>query len=139
MPTSKLSLDSAKSIVKQYVAGWTDQKLAEVMAFCEDGRMNYDNTCCCLIGVSSADNLHRANIAKPYTGEPACMDGHYFRLKFGTKHTAQSWAETAYLFLGGVENLQSTRDRHFLEILHTIMEEREAAHALPPVEELCAV
>jgi hypothetical protein len=37
---------------------WSDQKLAEVYAFNQDGKMNREHNCCCLLGVTFASRLH---------------------------------------------------------------------------------
>lgn len=48
-----------QELVKNFIRErWDDQKRAEVLAFAEDGKMDRWNTCCCLIGVSSSENLH---------------------------------------------------------------------------------
>ena len=54
-----MTFTEARAVVKKFVSErWGDQKLAEVLAFVEDGKMDYGNGCCCLLGVDSSDNLH---------------------------------------------------------------------------------
>lgn len=109
-----------RAIVKQFISErWSDQKIAEVFAFNQDGKMQATHTCCCLIGVSSSENLH----ADP------CGVTHYLNLRrtdvpeFGGDVAK---AEVAYLSLSGHPRVQSEIDRILGEILMEIMAEREA-------------
>jgi len=47
-----MQLDEARAIVREFVSKWTTQKLCEVLAFAEDGKMCFGLSCQCLAGVS---------------------------------------------------------------------------------------
>ena len=52
-------LRSSKQIIRQWVgANFSDQKLANVMAFNADGKMTFRNPCGCLMGVTYSEPLH---------------------------------------------------------------------------------
>jgi hypothetical protein len=60
--------------IKKYVSGLSDQRLAEIYAFCEDGNMRFFNPCCCLVGVvSSPSHLHTNHCDLPHY-RAACED-----------------------------------------------------------------
>lgn len=103
--------------IEALVATWTDQKLAEVLAFNQDGKMDANRTCCCLIGVHTSDNLH----------EKRCYRDHYYRahLKNCGYDEAVGAAEFEYMVLGGNRERQLTLDA----ILRAEMERR-----VPPTQ-----
>jgi hypothetical protein len=107
-------IEVARREVKDFVSTFDDQKLAEVLAFAEDGKMDHMNTCCCIRGVFSSTNLH-----VEYCSEP----GHYARLDAYE-------AEDGYFWLDGYNGVykesQELRDREFIAILKQVMAEREA-------------
>lgn len=124
-----MQIDEAVRIVMDYVSAWTDQKLAEVAAFCEDGKMHFYNPCCCLIGVSSSINLHR--------DFRTCGGIHYTKLRVGNPEA--NCVENAYQILGKETDGhggygQPTRDQRFLAILREVMGERTSATARAEVE-----
>jgi len=94
-----------KSILREALASATDEKLAEMLAFAQDGKMLYESKCSCFIGSLSAHRVHEYDYARdpehhPYGRCPetgAHFVGHYQLAlrKFGL-------AETAYLGLGVV-------------------------------------
>ena len=45
-------------IVRNWIKQFSDQKLAEVYAFNQDGKMSYVNPCSCILGVTLSDKLH---------------------------------------------------------------------------------
>src|SRR4051812_8934072 len=54
-------LRQAKQAVRTFIrAHFDDQRLHEVIAFNDDGKMQYSSACCCLLGVTlSSTPLHR--------------------------------------------------------------------------------
>jgi hypothetical protein len=81
--------------IETLIAGWSDQKLAEVLAFNEDGKMRYMSGCSCIIGVSGSDVLHeQCRLTTP--------DHHYYKTKDSAK--IYSLAETEYARLSEPEN-----------------------------------
>jgi hypothetical protein len=60
----------AKQVVREFIRMyWDDQKLTEVLAFAQDGKMTYVDPCGCLLGVTKAVHLH--------TRSTACNTSHY--------------------------------------------------------------
>lgn len=124
-----------RQIVKDFVSTWSDQKIAEVFAFNQDGKMDALSACNCLIGVASSVLLHQ---------KYECHDSHYIRLKYpdgiagGVDKRIQG-IEYAYFRLGlgrgpceSIFDTQSERNRIFGEILQEVMAEREAARQGAP-------
>jgi hypothetical protein len=109
--------------IRLFVKQWPDQKLHDVYAFCSDGRMNYYDTCTCLLAVFGAEALH-----------DACDQDHYNPI---ARIRAMQEVEDAYCRLGVVgtppdasaEEVQQIRDAHLLDILGVEM----ARRALAPV------
>lgn len=48
----------AEQHILDFVRTWTDQKVAEVIAFNDDGRMEYNCCCGCIRGVTLSTTLH---------------------------------------------------------------------------------
>lgn len=127
-----MKIAQATLAVKEFIsARWTDRKIAEVEAFCRDGKMNDMNPCCCLIGVTSSDNLHQS-----------CGTAHNHYFEMLKMDQAAKAAECAYMKLNccdeDLEGLspmnpdawkQSLTDARLLGILHEIRMERAASHA----------
>jgi hypothetical protein len=96
-------LQSSKRIVREWVRSYfSDQKLASVVAFNEDGNMSFRNPCGCLMGVTYSDHLHLGH---------DCDREHYWRARredlaqtrrfaalFQTSRIGKT--EKAYNFLG---------------------------------------
>jgi hypothetical protein len=112
-------IEWSTTTVKRFVAfEWTDQKLAEVLAFAEDGKMGFWRPCNCLIGVHGSANLHRS-----------CQDAHYARSK--RINPRLQTVETAYRCLGLKTDSSwiarnSIRQRRFIAILHEVIADRDA-------------
>jgi hypothetical protein len=81
-----MNLQEAKRIIRKLIGGWSDQKLAAVYAFNQDGKMSFFHACNCLVGVHSSEVLH--------TG--FCGGQHYNEAVRGMR-----FEEFAYLILGG--------------------------------------
>lgn len=95
-----------KNAIREALATLPTQRLADIVCFTRDGKMDFYNPCCCFKGVSLARNLH---ITKHYEcPEPVF---HYSMLRF-----SDFWitAETAYKSLG---RTQADRDRRFIPIV----------------------
>ena len=55
-------LRSSKQVVREWVRGnFSDEKLASVAAFNEDGKMSFRNPCGCLMGVTHSEFLHQGH------------------------------------------------------------------------------
>lgn len=114
------------AIVCDFVRQWDDQKLAEVLAFAEDGKMDFADTCCCLIGVASSANLH-----ENHTHHESYCDsyGHYTRYK--ERHRRAFIVEDAYYRLGKPLSMitavgsQKKRDAILIGILREVIAERD--------------
>jgi hypothetical protein len=127
-------LRSSKQVVREWVrAKFSDQKLASVVAFNEDGRMNFRNPCGCLMGVTHSDRLHEGD---------NCDRAHYwlarrqdlsqtrpFAALFPSSRVGK--AEKAYMFLGFSATCTScfgddnVRRRRFSALLRAEMRNRE--------------
>jgi hypothetical protein len=114
-----------RQVVKDFVSQWNTEKICQVMAFAEDGHMDYLNPCSCLIGVHSSDVLH----------DVQCEEGHYNRWVYGSGYRPGAVTpENSYMMLGcGSEyfSTQYSRDRILVEILKEILAEREAKTVEP--------
>lgn len=131
-------LRKSKQIVREWVrANFSDQRLASIAAFNEDGRMRFRNPCSCLMGVTYSDILHES---------ADCDREHYrfarrqdlsqtrrFAALFPTSRIGK--AEKAYNFLGfspafsscfGDDNL---RRRRFGVLLRAEMRRRARLNA----------
>lgn len=104
-------------IVKRFISeNWSDQKVAEVLAFNEDGKMSFCNPCACILGVSSSNQLHEL-----------CTTVHLYDLRkqFGV-------VELAYRDLWQYSMLadrDAARRESIDAILREIIGEREARRA----------
>lgn len=79
-----------RNAIRGLLAKWSEQKLFDVLAFCEDGKMVFDNPCSCLRGVATSGILHTSGES------PAHILGHYHDC--GDPQVLA--AETAYRNLG---------------------------------------
>jgi hypothetical protein len=115
-------LAEATRIIREFVSGWTDQKLAEVLAFAEDGKMEYWDTCGCLIGVATGENLHNRTDCADFLSHYA----EYCRIR-----NASLGIELGYLLLGGSGSShnsmfeQTIRDQRFIAILREVIADRD--------------
>ena len=85
-------MGTAGRTVANWIKQFSDQRLAEVLAFNDDGKMNYNNPCSCLLGVTLAVRLHTKcgqdykvwhyRRARALPGGPAAEVA-YFRLGMG--------------------------------------------------------
>ena len=57
-------------IIRNWIKRFDDQRLAEVYAFNEDGKMAFRNSCSCLLGVTLADKLHTSTVECTYGPQP---------------------------------------------------------------------
>lgn len=127
-----MTLRKAKSYVRSYIRDWTDEKLAQVLAFASDEKMDYYHPCRCLIGVGTSKI--------PHSGE--CEEGHYER-GFSEHPQGKEWVglvEWSYKSLGfpyGCKSFdQYLRDRRFIATLKAEIRLRDRRKkAAQPVEE----
>lgn len=126
-------LGEQREVVKDFVRDrWSDEKVAQVLAFNQDGKMDALNSCCCLRGAHTSRALHVGCYGKHYWGGDM----------------ADVLAELAYIRLGVPENVawsisnirssQPERDLIFGEILVEIMTEREVARWSRHLNTACA-
>jgi hypothetical protein len=70
------------NVLARWVRRFSDQRLAEVFAFNEDGKLIWSDSCQCILGVTLAVNLHTAGDGRncpEYAGGPG--KSHYFLAK----------------------------------------------------------
>jgi hypothetical protein len=99
MTAYQKQLTTAKAAIRPWLHLFTDQRLAEVYAFNQDGHMRYNDPCACLCGVFSAKSLH-ARIGAQRC--PEARDGfvdfpHY---ELARRHHEAGCAEAGYYALG---------------------------------------
>jgi hypothetical protein len=133
-----MTLRKAKSYVRSYIRDWTDEKLAQVLAFASDEKMDYYHPCRCLIGVGTSKIPHSVE----------CEGNHYER-EFLAHPQGREWvrrAEWSYKFLGlpsdcksfdlSLDKDQYLRDRRFVAILKAEIRLRDRRKKTSrPVEE----
>lgn len=130
-----MELSEARQIVREFVSRWSAQKLFDVLAFAQDGKMDYVLPCCCLLGVSTAIVLHEW--IQGLTGNVNCPDWEGHMAAFdASKFAGDGNVEQAYLILGypleySNEDRRSIdqilRNREFIAILESVIAERETA------------
>jgi hypothetical protein len=131
-----MEINEARQIVRNFCSKWTTQKLCEVLAFAEDGKMQYLQPCGCLLGVASSDVLHESvEYCADKSGDTQGTKhlSHYLRIKSGSSEAGL--AEIAYRQLGhpGLEYYgQDARDAEFIAILNSILSEREMDSSKEP-------
>lgn len=59
---------------------YTDERLAQLLAHAEDGKLVY-NSCCCFIGIANADHTLSSNDFSTYNTDK--FGDHYFIMKYG--------------------------------------------------------
>jgi hypothetical protein len=141
-------LRHSKQVVREWVrANFSDQKLASVVAFNADAKMNFRNPCGCLMGVTYSARLHEGH---------DCDREHYWQARrqdlAQTRRFAALFpayrlgkAEKAYHFLGYSRVLGSCfgddelRRRRFGALLRAEMRRRDRQHVFAPHEALTLV
>jgi hypothetical protein len=117
-----MSPSEAREIVKTFCSErWDDQKIAEVLAFAEDGKMGVFLPCCCIVGVHTSKNLHQN-----------CGDNHYFNGRL--EDPTLGAVELAYMSLC-IHKEWEWKSSGFPKLLREIIAEREGARRVDPVEE----
>lgn len=124
-----------REIVKRFISEhWTDEKLAQVFAFNEDGKMDFLDPCACILGVHSSAILHTSatrvlRIQKRFGWfrwekiYSRCEAYHFSKAKVNLAHI-----ESAYCGLSYDDKFQKvSRQPVMAEILREIMTEREVA------------
>lgn len=132
-------LRQSKQLIRAWVgAKFSDQKLASVTAFNEDGKMSFRSPCACLMGVTYSDGLHT---------DQNCNHDHYWRARRHDLVETSRWArlfsssgmgrvEKAYLLLGFSSECNScfgdddVRRRRFSALLRAEMRRRDRESAL---------
>lgn len=103
-----LQLQENKRVIRHFVqANWSDQKLHDVYAFNRDGKMTFQSSCACILGVTGSEVLHNeSSKCKDHRGDGAYIQGHYGayiqghykRVRKGIPDAVP--VENAYQFLG---------------------------------------
>lgn len=119
-PICRVNIEVAERLIGSFLAAQSDQKLHDVYAFCEDGKMDYDDPCQCILGVFSSECLHMDVI---------CDSEHYYAIR---ELPGLGSVEVAYFDLGYDDSvdLQSVRDQRFLKLLRAEIDRRDAAREL---------
>ncbi len=138
-------LNHSKQMVREWVrANFSDEKLASVAAFNEDGKMSFRNPCGCLMGVTYSSQLHVGH---------GCNREHYWIARrqdlAQTRRFASFFpfsrigkAEKAYNFLGFSPNYNhcfgddQLRRRRFSALLRAEMRRRDRLKEIAPSERL---
>ena len=125
-------LRRSKKLVREWVRlNFSDQRLASVAAFNEDGRMKFRNPCSCLMGVTYSDPLHEDDCNHEHYWLARRMDLAQTR-RFGALFPTYGLgkAEKAYNFLGYSPTLHSCfsddrlRQRRFSALIRAEMRRR---------------
>lgn len=125
-----MTIDQARSTVREFCSHWTTEKVSSVLAFCEAGKMSFWSHCSCLIGVHSS--------AVPHT---ECFERHYAEARWPGTEGWWQWtpwnedrrmeaAEVAYGALGN----DGDRDQEFAGILREILAERADRNKIGSVD-----
>lgn len=123
-----LDLKRAKQTIRAFIqAQWSDQKLADVYAFNQDGNMDFIDSCGCLLGVTGSTVLHKCY--------ELCQDGngdHYQTTRQDVPNAVR--AELAYSQLGHIGITPSlwpdnsrTRQQRLSAILRAEIRRRDRA------------
>lgn len=108
-------LREAKQAIRFFIrAHWSDQKLAEVLAFNADGKMGFWAPCNCILGVTLSDKLHAGEQC------PDSVARHYARAIY---LTGADEAEGGYAYLG----IAGDRRARFSAILRAELRRRDRA------------
>ena len=121
-----MNLDKARTIVAEYLRTWTTQKLCEVLAFAEDGKMNYLTPCCCLIGVASSETLHQQPCKQEHYGAESSR----VIARFGAAEISGNLSQVDYAYCClnlGPSGGQSARDAELIALIKGVLEERKVA------------
>lgn len=104
-------ISASRAVIASFLQTQSEQKLVDVLAFSEDGGMDFWSPCCCLVGVFSTAVLHHC----------CCEDRHYLRAKREDPEIEK--LEMAYFRLGAGGG-QRQRDRHLAECLRAELDRR---------------
>ena len=130
--------DQSIAVLTSFVRDWSDRKICDVLAFCEDGKMNFGVQCCCLLGVFGSEVIH----TRCGMGGLVFLNGHPYPAckgyEIGRAHPCGPSVERAYLMLGGapdldesdLDNGQWLRDARMIKILRAELSRREGEREL---------
>src|ERR1043166_4483094 len=92
-----MTLRESKQLIRRWISErFSDERLAQVYAFNQDGKMRFQSACDCLLGVTGSSSPHAAEDCPDDDG-PA----HYFRIRYNGGQYALC-GEQAYNILGGL-------------------------------------
>jgi hypothetical protein len=90
-----MTLRESKQLIRRWISErFSDERLAQVYAFNQDGKMRFQSACDCLLGVTGSSTLHEPENC-PDDDWPA----HYFRIRYNGGQFALD-CEQAYNILG---------------------------------------
>jgi hypothetical protein len=92
-----MTLRESKQLIRHWISErFSDERLAQVYAFNQDGRMRFQSACDCLLGVTGSSTLHQ-----PEDCPDADWPAHYFRIRYNGGQFALD-VEQAYNIIGWV-------------------------------------
>src|ERR1041385_5578348 len=92
-----MTLRESKQLIRRWISErFSDERLAEVYAFNQDGRMRFLDPCGCLLGVTGAETLHSKKCS---AGWPP----HYAKILHGSRFAHQ--VQDAYNVLGWAKTI----------------------------------
>jgi hypothetical protein len=111
---------STENIVKYLQCAYTDQKLFELLAHCQDGKLSF-SSCCCFIGIPTADH--------PLRGAAWPAGGHYLvASKLALELTGQArYASNAEAEFKQLGESDPERREKLLPLIEAEIERRSAA------------
>src|ERR1041385_7567355 len=90
-----MTLRESKQLIRRWISErFSDERLAQVYAFNQDGKMRFQSACDCLLGVTGSSILHEPENC-PDDDWPA----HYFRIRYNGGQFALD-CEQAYNIIG---------------------------------------
>src|ERR1043166_6181411 len=90
-----MTLRESKQLIRRWISErFSDERLAQVYAFNQDGKMRFQSACDCLLGVTGSPTLH-----EPESCRDDDWPAHYFRIRYNGGQFALD-CEQAYNILG---------------------------------------
>ena len=112
----KEQLQNLKTPIRRWVRDFTDQLLAEVLAFAQDDKLSI-NSCCCLVGVRTAPHVLEQNVSSQ-------IAQHLIEAR---RLPGAEEAEKAYELLGSDDHI---RRRRLIPILKAVQRVRDREREL---------
>ncbi len=131
-----ISICEKKTAIRAFMQrNYTDERLAQLLAHARDGKLAYFS-CCCFIGVATADHALRGDFGDPFAGFETPGDNpHYPAAKQLPGAIA---AEFAFQSLSTCDYDDSMRRRILIPIIRAEMRRREKIRSTQPYAEQTA-